>query len=61
MKMITTKQASNILGISERRVRQLIKSNKLQATRVGRDWVISESSLAEVKVYGHAGRPKIKK
>lgn len=57
-KFVTTSKASEILGISNRRVRQLIHKDKLRAWKLGRDWVIDISSLAEVKIYGHPGRPK---
>ena len=53
MKLLSTSEASEKLGISERRVRQLINEGKL-----GRDYAIEESVLESVKIYGKAGRPK---
>lgn len=57
MKLLNTKQAAEILGVSSIRVRQLIQEGKLRATRIGRDYVIEEKALASVKTYGKAGRP----
>jgi excisionase family DNA binding protein len=61
MKLLSTDQAAERLGISGRRVRALIAEGKLQATYVGGGYVIEEKALDTVKVYGKAGRPpKIK-
>ena len=57
MKLLSTDQAAERLGISGRRVRALIAEGKLQATYVGGGYVIEESALDAVKVYGKAGRP----
>jgi excisionase family DNA binding protein len=57
MKLLSTDQAAERLGISGRRVRVLIAEGKLQATYVGGGYVIEESALDAVKVYGKAGRP----
>lgn len=51
--MITTADAAQRLGVSDRRVRQLIRSGLLPAVRLGRDWLIEPAALAQV-----AGRPK---
>ena len=58
MKLLTTKEAAEKLGVSERRVRQLINEGKLKAHKLGRDYAIEESVLESVKIYGKAGRPK---
>lgn len=58
MKLLSTKEAAEKLGISTIRVRQLIQENTIKATRIGRDYVINEKDLAAVKTYGKAGRPK---
>ena len=55
---LTTKEASDILGISKRRIRQLINANKLKAIKIGRDWMIYPNSLSKVDIYGKPGRPK---
>jgi excisionase family DNA binding protein len=57
MKLLTTKEAAQVLGLSAIRVRELIRSGKIEAQQVGRDWVIQESALQSVIVYGKAGRP----
>lgn len=55
--LLTTAEAAESLGVSARRVRQLIDEGKLEARQVGRDYVIATSSLEGVKVYGKPGRP----
>jgi excisionase family DNA binding protein len=57
MKLISTDEAAERLGISGRRIRQLIDEGKLQAQYVGGGYVIEESALESVKVYGKPGRP----
>ncbi len=57
MKLISTDEAAERLGVSGRRVRQLIAEGKLVAQNVGGGYVIDESALADVQVYGKPGRP----
>jgi excisionase family DNA binding protein len=57
MKLLSTAQAAEILGISERRVRLLITNGKLIAQKLGRDYAIEEQALRSVIVYGKPGRP----
>lgn len=57
MKLMSTKEAGQKLGVSPIRVRQLIREGKIEAELVGRDYVILETSLKDVKTYGKAGRP----
>lgn len=57
--MLTTNQAAARLGISPRRVRALITSGRLPATRVGRDWLIHPADLARVQ-NRRPGRPSPK-
>jgi excisionase family DNA binding protein len=57
MKLLTTSEAAQKLGISERRVRQLINEGKLEAHKLGRDYAVEESVIESVKTYGKAGRP----
>jgi excisionase family DNA binding protein len=57
MKLMNTKEAAEALGVSVRRVRQLISEGKLQAHNLGRDYAIESSALESVKVYGKPGRP----
>ena len=59
--MVTTVTAADRLGISRKRVFQLIQEGRLQATQYGRSWLIP---LAEVEKYERerkpAGRPTAK-
>ncbi len=60
MKMLTANAAAKILKVSARRVRALIKAERLPAQKVGRDWVILEPDLELVRVR-KPGRPKKQK
>ncbi|NOZ22562.1 MAG: helix-turn-helix domain-containing protein [Planctomycetes bacterium] len=42
---LTTKQAAQLLCISESEIKKLLREGNLQAYKVGRKWVIPESSL----------------
>jgi excisionase family DNA binding protein len=55
--LLNTTEAAATLGVSVRRVRQLISENKLSAHRVGRDYAIEARALTRVKIYGRPGRP----
>lgn len=57
MKLLTTTQAAELLGISDRRIRALIKEGKLVAQKLGRDFAIEKRALHKVKVYRKSGRP----
>jgi excisionase family DNA binding protein len=57
MKLLNTTEAAQKLGVSVRRVRQLISEGKILAHNLGRDYAIEESALIQVKTYGKAGRP----
>lgn len=61
MELLSTTEAAEKLGVSERRVRQLINEGKLAAHKLGRDYAIEENSLEAVKTYGKAGRPSKQK
>ncbi|MCU0239231.1 MAG: helix-turn-helix domain-containing protein [Pyrinomonadaceae bacterium] len=54
---ITTKEASEKLGVSMRRVTELIKKGRLPSLQVGREHLIKESDLELVKER-KSGRPK---
>ena len=58
--IITTTEAAVALGISARRVRALIDSGKLPATRIGRDWAILQTDLNQV-AERKPGRPRKEK
>lgn len=55
--LITTREASTIIGVTIRRVQALIKSGKLPAERIGRDWMIRRAD-AEKHQPERGGRPK---
>ena len=57
MKLMNTTEVAVALGVSVRRVRQLIAEGKLAAQNLGRDYAIEASALESVKVYGKPGRP----
>jgi excisionase family DNA binding protein len=57
MKIIGTAEAARRLGVSPNRVRALISSGRLKATRVGREWLVNPQDLVAVKKR-IPGRPK---
>jgi excisionase family DNA binding protein len=57
MKLLTTKDAAEKLGISEGRVRTLIINGRLPAEKFGKAHMIKESDLKLVE-NRKAGRPK---
>jgi excisionase family DNA binding protein len=56
--LLTTDQAAARLGITARRVRQMIAQGQLPAQRLGRDWLIEEAALAAVATRPGPGYPK---
>lgn len=57
MKLLTTNEAAEKLGVSPRRVRALIAEGTLRAHQLGREYAIEEGALAHVTVYCKPGRP----
>jgi excisionase family DNA binding protein len=57
MNLLTIKDVAEKLGVSARRVNQLIDEKKLTAQKIGSQYVINEVDLSKVKVYGKPGRP----
>ena len=57
MKLYSTNEAAEKLGVSLRRVQAMITEGKLPAEKMGRDYFIKDEDLQQVKVYGKAGRP----
>jgi len=55
MKYINTTEASAIIGITRKGVRELIRKGILKAERVGRDWLVDKKSVDKVK----KNRPKV--
>ena len=57
--MITTTQAAERLGVTTRRVVALCHAGKLRGEKIGRDWLVDESSVeAYAATERKAGRPK---
>ncbi len=55
---VTTGEAADLMGMWNKSVRNLIKFGKLKALKVGRDWLIARSSIAEYQKNKSAkGRP----
>jgi len=61
MKFLTTREAAEILKVSRPRIYQLIAEGKLIADKHGRDYLINEGALTNVKTFGKPGRPASKK
>jgi excisionase family DNA binding protein len=57
MELLSAEQAAGRLGISLARVKQLLAEGKIKAQKVGKQWIIQESALNGVTIYGKAGRP----
>ena len=49
MKMLTTQEAANKLGVSDTRIRQMILSGRLPASQFGKAHVIKEDDLKLVE------------
>jgi excisionase family DNA binding protein len=57
MKIIGTTEAAKRLGVNASRVRALIDSGRLKATKVGGAWLIDPKDLDAVKIR-KPGRPR---
>ena len=57
MKIISTAEAARRLGVTANRVRVLIRSKRLKATKVGHDWLIDPKDLDAVRER-KVGRPR---
>jgi excisionase family DNA binding protein len=57
MKIISTAEAAKRLGVTANRVRAMIESKRLKATKVGNVWVIDPKDLDAVKDR-KVGRPR---
>jgi excisionase family DNA binding protein len=61
MALINTTEAAERLGITPRRLRVLIREERVPARKVARDWLIEESDLEQVaeRIPGYPkGRPR---
>jgi excisionase family DNA binding protein len=57
MKLLTTKQAAERLGVTVTRVQQLIAAGRLPAEKMGRDYFIKEDDL-QLVADRKPGRPR---
>lgn len=57
MKLLSAKDAAEKLGVSDRRIRAMIKEGKIKATNVAGGYVIEEKELENVTTYKKPGRP----
>ena len=57
MALVGVQEAATLLGVSPRRVRQMIADKKLPARRVGRAWAIDENDLRQQSARRPAHRP----
>ena len=57
--MLSVHEAASKLGVSEARVRALLKSGHLDGTKIGKAWAVSEQSVAmRLQNGAKPGRPK---
>ncbi len=52
MGWISTEEAAQRLGVSERRVRALAGEGRMRAKKIGRDWVIDDTMPVERREAG---------
>ena len=56
--MLSVQEAAKRLGVTDVRVRALLKSGQLEGSKIGRAWAVSERSVAErLRDGAHPGRP----
>lgn len=55
--LLTVKDVAEKLGVSIPRVHQLIQDGRLEANKVGRDWIISSDALTDTVLDRPTGRP----
>jgi excisionase family DNA binding protein len=56
--IISVTEAARRAGITDRHVRRLIHDGVLQATRIGRAWLVDAASVAAYQKHPTMGRPK---
>jgi excisionase family DNA binding protein len=55
---ITTEEAAKLVDYAPAYIRRLAISGRIEAQKVGRDWLISQDSLLAYKANVQPGRPK---
>lgn len=59
LRMLTTKEAAERLGVTPRRVNNLIEAGALRAQKFGRAWMVDEASVRErLQAGSQPGRPR---
>jgi excisionase family DNA binding protein len=56
--IISVTEAARRAGITDRHIRRLIHDGVLQATRIGRAWLVDAASVAAYQKHPTMGRPK---
>jgi len=56
--LLTTTQAAEMLNVTQRMIRAYCQDGRLKATKVGRDWLIEESDLDQLKRRKYQKKPK---
>ena len=57
MKLLSTSQAAELIGVNDSRIRQLIRDGQIQAVQVGRAYLLDES-IVKAFERPQMGRPK---
>jgi excisionase family DNA binding protein len=55
--LLSTKEAAERLGLTLRAVQKMIEAGRLEATKVGRDYIIRADALNSITRASKAGRP----
>ena len=56
---LTTQEAAKLTGYNIQHIRRLIRTDKLIARKLGRDWVIDRNSLLDyMKLEGRGPQPR---
>ena len=55
---ISTGEAAELVDYTAEYIRRLAREDRIQAAKVGRDWLINKESLLEHKKTVKPGRPK---
>lgn len=56
--IISVTEAARRAGITDRHIRRLIRDGVIQATRIGRAWLVDAKSVAAYRKHPTMGRPK---
>jgi excisionase family DNA binding protein len=59
--IISVTEAARRAGITDRHIRRLIADGVLQATRIGRAWLVDADSVAAYQRHPTMGRPRATK